>query len=269
MPNQVTALNIYPIKSSQAYPLRQSEVSPQGLVFDRTFMLTELDGHFITARKDAELFKFSSIPAWDSLQVIHQDGSQILVKHQEFTTETSCQVWDDQFNALIAPEKINQWFSQKIGRPVQLRWLGENSQRVIEKYPTHPLSFADAYPILLVSLSSLAKLQQHCSPLLDIQQFRGNIIINGDQPFSEENWQKIQIGEVTFLHTKPSTRCILTARDPNTGELDPRLEPFRSLKKLNRNAQGEPVFGINLLPLNSGIIKVGDEINILEYRTIS
>lgn len=266
MPNQVIALNIYPIKSTQAYSLQQSEISPQGLLFDRTFMLTELNGHFITARKDAELFKFKAIPSLDSLQVIHQDGSQVIVKTKDFITETECQVWNDQFNSLIAPAQINQWFSQKIGRPVQLRWLGEKSQRVIKKFPSNPLSFADAYPILLVSLASLDKLQQHCPTLLDIGQFRGNIVINGSIPFAEENWQKIQIGEVSFLHTKPSTRCILTARDPKTGELNSQLEPFRTLKKLNKNLQGEPVFGINLLPLNSGVVEVGDKITILEKR---
>lgn len=264
MQNKVTALNIYPIKSTQAYPLQQANVTLQGLDADREYMLTELDGRFITARKDGELFKFKAIPQAEQLLIIHQDGSQLLVKTEDFKHQQKCQVWQDNFNSLTAKESINQWFSQKIGRPVQFRWLGKNSQRTLKKYPTNPLSFADAYPILLVSQASLSQLQQHCPAPLEMGQFRGNIVVSGTTAFAEESWHKIQIGEVTFLHTKPSTRCILTSRNLHTGELHPQLEPFRTLKKFHTNTQGEPVFGINLLPLNSGVINVECEVKILE-----
>lgn len=53
---QVTQLNLYPIKSTQAYRVEQAFVQPQGLNFDREFMITEPDGTFITANNDVALF---------------------------------------------------------------------------------------------------------------------------------------------------------------------------------------------------------------------
>ena len=59
---QVTQLNLYPIKSTQAYRVEQAFVQPQGLNFDREFMITEPDGTFITARKDKVLYQLSAFP---------------------------------------------------------------------------------------------------------------------------------------------------------------------------------------------------------------
>ena len=45
--------------------------------------------------------------------------------------------------------------------------------------------------------------------------------------------------------------------------MHPKMEPFRTLKKINTNEKGKPLFGINLVPLNSGVIYVGDELQLL------
>lgn len=264
MSQHITHLTIYPIKSTQGYHLSQADVTLQGLAFDREYMLTDLHGKFITARKEPALFAFSAYNYPDYLLVKHQDNSQLIVTKQDFIQADRCQVWQSQFISQIAKADINDWFSEKLNYPVQLRWLGSSSQRYLKHYPQNTVSFADSYPILLVNLTSLKALEQQCGVTLDIAQFRGNIIIESNVAFIEEKWRKIQIGDVIFIHTQPSTRCMLTTRHPLTAEQHPHLEPFRTLKKWHTNEQGEPIFGINLLPLNSGTIKAGDPIIILE-----
>ena len=260
----ISEINLYPIKSTQPTSVSQALVQPYGLEFDRTFMLTELDGNFITARKDAELFALTALPTAQGLWVKHQDGSAIEIFYRDFTQQNVCQVWGNQFNAFIAAEHVNQWFSQKIQRAVQLRWTGFESQRRIKRYPEQALSFADGYPLLLTNSNSLSAVQAHCPVTIKMAQFRANIVIDHAPAFSENQWKQIQIGEVRFINAKPCIRCILTTRDPQTGELQQKMEPFRTLKKHFADADGQPVFGTNLVPLNSGIIRQGDPLLILE-----
>ena len=84
---QLTDIFLYPIKSTQSYGVQQALVQLQGLNFDREFMLTEPSGKFITARKDGELYRFSAFPIPFGLYVQHQDGSQLIVKYQDFQQE--------------------------------------------------------------------------------------------------------------------------------------------------------------------------------------
>lgn len=260
----IRQINLYPIKSTQPTSVSNALVQPSGLEFDRTFMLAEPDGKFITARKDGGLFALTALPTAQGLWVRHLDGSSIEVHYADFQQQNRCEVWSNHFESLIAPEPINRWFSEKLQKAVQLRWTGFDSQRRIKRYPEQALSFADGYPLLLTNLQSLAEVQQHCPVAIDMAQFRANIVIDNAPAFSENQWQQIQIGEVRFINAKPCIRCILTTRDPQTAELQPKAEPFRTLKKHFADADGQPVFGTNLVPLNSGIIKIGDPLLVLQ-----
>ncbi|KAA6208670.1 MOSC domain-containing protein [Avibacterium paragallinarum] len=258
---------LYPIKSTQPYEVSQAVVYPQGLNFDRELMLTELDGTFITARKDALLYSFSAFPTPSGLYIQYKNYSDIQVEYQDFQQIQPCEVWHNNFRSFVAPEEINQWFSKIIGRSVQLRWLGKNSQRTIKRYPNHPLSFADGYPLLLTTESSFNVVQQSCPISISALQFRPNIIIEGLSPFEEQQWEKIQIGNVIFLHSKPCERCTLITRNLlDKYQMEPKMEPFRTLKKMNTNEQGMALFGINLIPLSTGTIRNGDEVKVLSYR---
>ncbi|MGV6989263.1 MOSC domain-containing protein [Testudinibacter sp. P80/BLE/0925] len=260
----VTQINLYPIKSTRPTSVSNALVQPSGLEFDRTFMLTEPDGKFITARKDGALFALTALPTAQGLWVRHSDGSSIEVRYTDFQRQNSCEVWGNHFESLLAAEHINHWFSEKLQRTVQLRWTGFASQRRIKRYPEQALSFADGYPLLLTNLQSLAAVRQHCPVDVNMAQFRANLVIDNAPAFSENQWQHIQIGEVRFINAKPCIRCMLTTRNPQTAELQPKAEPFRTLKKYFADADGQPVFGTNLVPLNSGIIKLGDPLLVLE-----
>ncbi|MDO5053967.1 MAG: MOSC domain-containing protein [Pasteurella oralis] len=261
---QVKQLYLYPIKSTQAYQVAQAVVQVQGLNFDREFMLTETDGKFISARKDQTLYHFFALPIPLGLQIQHQDGDMLIVRYCDFQQQSIAEVWGSHFPAWVASEQINLWFSEKIGRKVQLRWIGEQSQRYTKRLPDAPVSFADGYPLLLTTLASFAAVQAQCPSPIKMLQFRPNIVIDAEQPFIEQTWKKIKIGDVLFFNVKPCTRCILTTRDPDSNTIDAKMEPFRTLKKINVNAEGQPLFGINLIPLNTGIIRLNDKVEIIE-----
>ncbi|QLB21377.1 Fe-S protein [Vespertiliibacter pulmonis] len=260
---KVTQLNIFPIKSTRAYPVHQAFVQLQGLNFDREFMITELDGTLITARKEAVLYCLSAFPISTGIIICDEKGEQCVAFYQDFIESQISEVWGTHFNSLVANQRVNEWLSKKFKRSVQLRWLGAESQRKVAQLVQNPLSFADSNPILLLSEKSLDQLQQWSPVPISMEQFRGNIVIDGNVAFAEEQWQRLKIGDVVFKFSQCCTRCPMITRDLNTLELNSAAEPLKTLKKYHTNDLGKPIFGIHLVPENSGVIRLNDSIILL------
>lgn len=260
---KVIQLNLFPIKSTRAYTVEQAFVQPQGLNFDREFMITENNGTFITARKEKVLYQIAAFPISTGL-VICFEGEQCVAHYAGFKQQQTSEVWGSHFASWVADEQVNQWLSGIFQRPVQLRWLGEQSQRKLANSDDHPMSFGDSNPILLTSEKSLAQVQQWAPIEIEMGQFRANIVIDGENAFEEEQWKRLKIGEVEFEFARLCTRCMMITRDLHSLELDPQAEPFRTLKNQHTNEKGKPIFGIHLVPKNSGVIRLGDTISILE-----
>lgn len=116
--------------------------------------------------------------------------------------------------------------------------------------------FADAYPIHLLSLSSVRDVASRCAdiPRLSIRRFRANIIVQGPGAFEEDHWKKIVIGGVgggVEIHTVCRTvRCRLPNVDPDTGVRHPS-EPDRTLRGYRRIDPGCLAYaclGMQLVP---------------------
>lgn len=52
-----------------------------------------------------------------------------------------------------------------------------------------------------------------------MDQFRTNLVVSGTEPFAEDSWKRIRIGEVEFEAVKPCERCILTTVEVKKGRL--------------------------------------------------
>lgn len=126
------------------------------------------------------------------------------------------------------------------------------------------VAFADGYPLLLINQTSVDNLNEKLDKPVTALHFRPNIVIKGDSPFIEDNWSRIKIGEVEFEVSKPCSRCLFTNVDPKTGTAE-KNEPLATLATF-RYHNGEIDFGQNLIPLNNGLIRSGDEIQILETQ---
>ncbi|WP_436856883.1 YcbX family protein [Citrobacter tructae] len=262
----LTRLFIHPVKSMRGIGLTHALADVSGLAFDRIFMLTELDGTFITARQFPQMVRFTPSPFQDGLHLTAPDGSSAVVRFADFAAQdTPTEVWGNHFTARIAPDAINQWLSGFFSRSVQLRWVGPQLTRRVKRHAAVPLSFADGYPYLLVNEASLRDVQQRCPASVQVEQFRPNIVVSGAQAWEEDNWKVLRIGEVIFDVAKPCSRCIFTTVSPEKGVKHPSGEPLATLQSF-RTAQdnGDVDFGQNLIARNSGVIRVGDEVEILK-----
>ncbi|MDU5731308.1 MAG: YcbX family protein [Citrobacter freundii] len=264
----LTRLFIHPVKSMRGIGLTHALADISGLAFDRIFMITEPDGTFITARQFPQMVRFTPFtpsPFHDGLHLTAPDGSSALVRFADFATQDApTEVWGNHFTARIAPVAINQWLSSFFSRDVQLRWVGPQLTRRVKRHVDVPLSFADGYPYLLANEASLRDVQQRCPASVKMEQFRPNLVVSGAGAWEEDTWKVIRIGDVIFDVAKPCSRCIFTTVSPEKGQKHPSGEPLATLQTFRTAVDnGDVDFGQNLIARNSGVIRVGDEVEIL------
>ena len=232
-------------------------------------MLVKPDGEFITGRKHPNITLVTAKPskngAW---QLSHPKlAHELSLNSSAFSNEyAEVTVWDNSVNAQLAQEDANAWFSEIAGETVRLVYFGEKSERFTKRRPEVPVGFADGYPFLLTTEASLAELNRTCPEDIQMAQFRPNLIIKGNKPFEEDSWKRIRIGEVEFENVKPCDRCIFTTLNPITAQRSKKGEPLKTLAKFRLLDKESITFGLNMIALNTGVVNVGDGVEVLEYK---
>ncbi len=273
---QLSAIHIYPIKSAAGITLPTSQVEAQGLAFDRRFVITDMAGNFITGRTHPKIALIHCKLTMQGLQLKAPNMTELTVNYQDFSRHyENVQIWKDTISAQYCSVLIDVWFSQYLDMPCQLLYFGENSQRSVKRYQQNDnvkLSFADGYPLMLISQASLDDLNQRLQnsglKQVAMTQFRPNLVVNNSDAFAEDGWQKIRIGEVEFEIAKPCSRCIFTTVDPVTAQKHQQQEPLTTLKQYRHDkTKQEIMFGQNLVALNQGMIRSGDNVEVLNTQT--
>jgi len=269
----VQSLHTYPIKSTAGIELLTTWVDELGISFDRRFVLTALNGQFITARIQPKLCLIQSHLITNGLMLTAPNMPSLKIEFSRFSEQYhSVTVWKDQINSLYCHQHYDKWFSEYLAMPCQLHYFSEKSSRKV-KNKQNPVSFADGYPLLLISQASLDDLNHRITgneieqPQIVMSQFRPNIVATNTTAFEEDSWRRIRIGEVEFEVAKPCSRCIFTTINPETAEKHSLQEPLATLKHYRQVEGGDVMFGQNLIPLNNGQIKQGDQIQVLETQS--
>lgn len=263
----LSGLYIYPIKSLQGISLKQSAFEGRGLRHDRRMMLVDPQGRFLSLRECPSMAQFRVEMSAETLTVRDLQGDSLELPLQpdsgpergsEFGLVRPVQVWRSVSPAQGVSLQADAWFSARLGRPCHLVYQPPSARRETnpEYAPGHTVSFADGYPFLICSESSLADLAAAAGSALDMRAFRPNLVFSGAEAWAESGWSQLQVGGVTFQLVKPCVRCVIITQDPLTGApLHPGL-----LKDLQHKQswQGGPVFGVNAVSAaESGLLAVG------------
>ncbi|MCX2759707.1 hybrid-cluster NAD(P)-dependent oxidoreductase [Vibrio sp. Sgm 22] len=262
----LSQINVFPVKSVGGISLSSAWVEKQGLTFDRRFMLALADGSMITARKYPKMVKVSSSLQPDGLIFTYEGKEPLRLKYANFKMqEAPATVWKDSFTAYTTNDEADDWFSDVLGVRVELLFSGEQSNRVREKLGQN-VSFADGYPMLVISQASLDELNRRSPEVHSMDQFRTNFVVSNTEAFAEDSWKRIRIGEVEFEAVKPCERCILTTVDVERGEFRATKEPLNTFSTFRANERGGVFFGQNLVAKNEGLVKAGDVVEVLETK---
>jgi uncharacterized protein YcbX len=254
----------YPVKSLRSESLTAAEVEPIGLKHDRRWLVVDETGQFQTIRKLPEMLQVEALAADDGLSLAHAQAGHIVIPAPAPGSPTQpVTIWKDTVEAVDAGDAAAEFISRALGERLRLVHLSRPDARPIRSAPDRHVSFADAYPLLLTSTASQQDLSQRIGRDVAMLRFRPNVVIEGSAPWAEDTWREIRIGAVRFSISGPCDRCVVTTRDPDTGEQMAHQEPLRTLATFHKAASGGVIFGQNLIPLETGTIHVGDTVEVL------
>lgn len=282
----LTGLNLHPVKSTAIRPVDSAYVGRAGLRGDREWMVVDADGEALTARECRELFRIVASNAATTpgcgagLRLSAPGHDDLELSRASSGAESRVTIFGKQpLPVLPAGSEADEWVRRVLGlADVRLMWCHRPAARSLD--PDHSrtgdhAAFQDAYPVTLGSEASLRQLNDWMAEAavergdeprpLPMARFRPNLVIDGVEPFAEDRWRRIRVGGVEFRVARGVARCVMTTVDPD--ELSSGKEPIRTLSRHRRWA-GKTWFCAHLIPDGEGVVRLGDEVIVLESAAI-
>ena len=268
-PITVSAITIYPVKSTAGISTDKAGVVPEGLSFDRRWAVADTDNQVITAREYPRLLAIHTVITGDTLRIMIPGFPDITVPLQPVHMNL---IPVNIFGTVVHGNQLNEtadaYVSAFLGIPCRLVFQDEGCERLMKPVYggriTDTVSYADSAPIMLVSSHTLEELNGKLPEPVSMQRFRPNIVVTGCGPDEEDDWKMIQIGELIFDVNEKCKRCVMTTIDPATGERKKNQEPLRTLATYKPHIRGGVSFGVTLIPRSSGFISTGDPVTVLK-----
>lgn len=254
---QLASIHIYPIKSLDGISIQECRVLPGGaLEHDRMLAFFDLKGSIVNGKRN---------PAVHQLRTTF-DLHELTV---EFTSQSLPSM---RFHLLGELTPMAEWLSEYFGFSVRVQCNQEGG---------FPDDLDSPGPTVL-STETLESINQWFPtlPMLEIRRrFRANLEIQAREAFWEDRLYTsdrgvpFKIGDVEFLGTNPCQRCIVPTRSPETGEpmsdfgrnfAEQREKSLPAWAARNRfDHYYRLAINTRLAALNSGRLRVGDEVQLL------
>ncbi|WP_316013548.1 MOSC domain-containing protein [Roseobacter sp. HKCCA0434] len=238
---RVSALWRHPVKGVGAERLTRTALVPgRCLPGDRAFAIAqegvEADGSWMPCRNFVRGAKAGTLMAVGA----RTEGARTTFSHPERPELT-----------VRLPEegaRLVDWIAPlyPANRPAPTRLIAATEQGMTD---------ADFPSISILSDASRAELEAKVGHPLDRRRFRGNIWLEGLEPWAEWDWigRRIRIGGAVLEVRERNTRCRATHSDPVTGRED--TDVLRHLF----DGWGHRDFGVYAVCIEGGEVAEGDE----------
>ncbi|WP_394614988.1 MOSC domain-containing protein [Lentzea sp. JNUCC 0626] len=257
-------LVVYPVKGCGGYSVASSAVDPTGLRGDRTMMLVDENGMFLSQRK---------VPAMAALrphladEALFHGGQSFPIVADGPRVPVTVHKW--QGTGIDQGDEAAQAFSDALGKSVRLVRTPPDLHRESVGQTTGVVGYADAHALLMISLSSLdglnARILERGGEPVPMNRFRPNVVVSGwPEPHTEDRVRRAVIGDVELGYAKDCVRCAVPMVDQETGLRD-GPEPTRTLATYRRDPDGGVTFGMKAAVVGTGTISVGDKVDVLEW----
>uniref|UniRef100_A0A0B6ZH82 MOSC domain-containing protein n=1 Tax=Arion vulgaris TaxID=1028688 RepID=A0A0B6ZH82_9EUPU len=281
---RIAAIWIFPIKSFKGFSIQEAECTQLGIKWkeftDRHWTVTTADGIYLTMRQEPTMSLIEPILKDDQVQLSAPGMEPICFPVCPDITNNNLSkviLKTDTVPSVDCGDEVAEWLSRYFKRPglrlhfsapSQEKRDSSNAKKLWDN-PAKPgdmCAFPDYCGYMMLSRASLADLNSRLTKPVPITNFRANIIIEDCEPFAEDSWSSVRIGDVQLRALDACTRCILVTIDQTKGIKDKNEQPLATLKKYRlREPYGDkPCFGINHTLDKPGKIKVGDPV----YATI-
>lgn len=129
----------------------------------------------------------------------------------------------------------------------------------ITTVPGRGMTDSDFASISIMTVASHTAVETQLGHPLERERWRGNIWIDGPEPWAEETWigKTLRIGQAELAVREPIERCNHTRANPTTGRRD--VDTLTAL----RDGWGHQNFGVYAEVTTGGTIAVGDRFEVL------
>ena len=271
MASKISQLFIYPVKSCAGVALEQVVLTETGLQFDRSWMVVDEHGHFLSQRELPRMVLIEPQLTQNEL-VLHAPGMpELSVALSQIGQSIPVKVWDDALQADDMGPVAAQWFSDFLGTAARLVRFDPAQKRLCRlPWTSDELAlnqFSDGYSVLVISEASLAqfnqKLQAQGHAAVGMARFRPNIVLGQAHTTSQASHEtELAAHEEDLLDTlcittvqgvvelklvKPCTRCPIPNIEPATALSSPEVGDLLQSYRQNPRANGAPTFGMNAI----------------------
>lgn len=212
------------MKSCRAIRGNSFDCSANGLKLgsfsDRSFMVVDLNGDFVSGRTHPQLLLVKPSIEGDRLLLTAPGmiNLEVDIQQLQLAEPFNAIVWGQLVEAVDAGEEAARWFSRFLIQddfgfrflyypyPTPSRKVKKKSFFGIDLSPDTG-AFHDAISFLMINESSISELNSRVRVPTSALQFRPNLVIKGPAAFEEDNWKWLKIGENTiFRNVKPCKR---------------------------------------------------------------
>jgi len=238
----------YPIKALGREPVTRTTLAAnQTLPGDRQWAVAHTRALLSDSGWSAcrNFLRAAKIPALMAIEAISDEDGAITLSH---------------------PDRPNIRFHPETEASVLFDWLapllsgGEFSPATIVRATSQGMTDSDFASISLINLASNAALAQEMAIPLSPHRWRGNIWIDGAEPWQEFDWvgHRLRIGSAELEVRERITRCRATESNPDTG-----IRDANTLSAL-QSGHDHQNFGVYCVVVQPSDICVGDNIEVIK-----
>ena len=253
----LNALQVYPVKSCAGVALDASLLIETGLEFDRTWMVVDADGGFVTQRQLPRMVLVR--PQLKTFEMVLRAPGMLALHVALDTVEkpVRVRVWDDEVAAFDMGDLCAQWFSDFLGQPLRLVRFDPAQRRLSARRWSGAIeaenTFTDGFPILVASTAGLDELNRRLlaqgEPAVTMARFRPNLVLDGLDAHGEDGLDEIVFdtpdGPVRLKLVKPCARCPIPDIDPASAETGHAVGDTLAGYRADARLDGQITFGMN------------------------
>jgi uncharacterized protein len=251
----VSGLAVTPVKATRLLPVERIRLECDGVRENRRFFLIDERGRMVNSKAVGEL---------QTIVADYSDSARTLS-----LTFPDGRVVSDRVRLGDVVE--SKFYGQSVRVPLVLgpwseavsKLAGRQLRLVEAEIAGGAVDRGAGGAISLISRASLARLaEQGGQPEVDGRRFRMLIEIDGVPAHAEDEWvgSSARIGSATVAFKGHVGRCLITSRDPDTGEVDlPTLDLLGSYRRKLPTTEPLP-FGVYGEVREPGSISVGDAV---------
>ncbi|XP_070565573.1 mitochondrial amidoxime-reducing component 1-like [Ptychodera flava] len=282
------SIYIHPVKSCRAIEITKGQCTKRGLVYgalkDRHWMILNEEDRFQSMSHEPTMVLITPSLSEDSRYLILNapnmpslkipiDLNEIPVGERQ-VIET--RLWQQNVAGKYCGQEAEAWLTKYFGKPMKMiygddditpREVGDGGRTVPIGKKGDLMIYQDDAAFNLMADSSLVDLNSKMDAPLTEKNFRPNFVVSDSQPYDEDNWKYIKVGDVVLRHVKCNERCKVTTVDPDTGKFSNNNDPMKTLKTYRMCKPEDkalyhdaPLFGVHLAIDQQGTVTKGDTV---------